>query len=143
MEENKCRICGCTEEDCSQCIDATGEPCTWVPELANDDGPLCSSCVRVIFGKEKVIQILGGAAPKYLGPVDSSQLYTEAIRINVLTPAPRLVRLFKGPRDGELRTEKGPMVKSLANVEPLGVYKWDGKKYDGDGRELWYWKAHG
>jgi hypothetical protein len=35
----KCRVCGCTEEDCSQCVAKTGEPCHWVGE------DLCSACV--------------------------------------------------------------------------------------------------
>lgn len=36
--ERSCRVCGCTEDDCSQCIEKTGEPCSWV----EDD--LCSAC---------------------------------------------------------------------------------------------------
>lgn len=33
-----CKQCGCTDDDCSQCIAASGEPCYWVePEL-------CSRC---------------------------------------------------------------------------------------------------
>ena len=36
----KCRVCGCTDEDCSQCVEKTGEPCYWV----EDD--LCSACVN-------------------------------------------------------------------------------------------------
>jgi PRTRC genetic system protein E len=36
--ERKCRICGCTEDDCSQCIEKTGEPCYWI------DSDLCSAC---------------------------------------------------------------------------------------------------
>ncbi len=34
----KCRICGCTDDDCSQCIAKTGEPCHWV------EPNLCSAC---------------------------------------------------------------------------------------------------
>lgn len=35
-----CRVCGCTDDDCRQCIAKTGKPCHWV-------GPrLCSACVR-------------------------------------------------------------------------------------------------
>ena len=34
----KCRVCGCTDTDCSQCIAAQGHPCWWV----EDD--LCSRC---------------------------------------------------------------------------------------------------
>lgn len=33
-----CRRCGCTESDCSGCIERTGEPCRWVEET------LCSAC---------------------------------------------------------------------------------------------------
>lgn len=35
----KCRVCGCTNWDCRQCIKKTGEPCHWVEE------DLCSACV--------------------------------------------------------------------------------------------------
>ena len=35
----RCRVCGCTTEDCRQCIAATGVACHWV----EDD--LCSACV--------------------------------------------------------------------------------------------------
>ncbi|MEO5915600.1 MAG: hypothetical protein ABIS50_15305 [Luteolibacter sp.] len=33
-----CRVCGCTDEDCTDCIERTGQPCHWV----GDD--LCSAC---------------------------------------------------------------------------------------------------
>lgn len=33
-----CRICGCTDDDCRQCIEKTGEPCCWV------EADLCSAC---------------------------------------------------------------------------------------------------
>lgn len=38
--EQKCRVCGCTQNDCRQCIEKTGSPCYWV----EDD--LCSACVE-------------------------------------------------------------------------------------------------
>ncbi len=34
-----CRVCGCTDDDCRQCIEKTGEPCSWV------EADLCSACV--------------------------------------------------------------------------------------------------
>jgi len=34
----RCRVCGCTDEDCSGCIERTGEPCHWV------EADLCSAC---------------------------------------------------------------------------------------------------
>lgn len=33
-----CRVCGCTDGDCRQCIEKTGAPCAWVEE------DLCSAC---------------------------------------------------------------------------------------------------
>jgi hypothetical protein len=33
-----CCRCGCTDDDCSQCIERTGTPCHWVSE------DLCSAC---------------------------------------------------------------------------------------------------
>lgn len=39
-----CRVCGCTDLDCRGCIERTGEPCSWVPELATSAGPICSAC---------------------------------------------------------------------------------------------------
>jgi len=39
-----CKICGCTDNNCSQCIEKTGKPCYWV----NDENDLCSACVEVL-----------------------------------------------------------------------------------------------
>lgn len=33
-----CRVCGCTEADCTGCIERTGGPCSWV------EADLCSAC---------------------------------------------------------------------------------------------------
>ena len=37
--EATCRNCGCTGENCSGCVERTGEPCYWV------EADLCSACV--------------------------------------------------------------------------------------------------
>jgi hypothetical protein len=37
-EIRRCRVCGCTDDDCRQCIEKTGHPCHWVEE------DLCSAC---------------------------------------------------------------------------------------------------
>lgn len=36
--ERTCHVCGCTQDDCSNCIERTGRPCSWVA------GDLCSAC---------------------------------------------------------------------------------------------------
>lgn len=48
-----CRICGCTEHDCRQCIELTGAPCHWV-------GPdRCSACVDIKAKAHKTKTISG------------------------------------------------------------------------------------
>lgn len=37
----RCRVCDCTEDDCRQCVEADGVPCSWV------EPDLCSRCARV------------------------------------------------------------------------------------------------
>jgi hypothetical protein len=39
-EIQTCGVCGCTDEDCSQCVEATGSPCYWV------ENDLCSRCAE-------------------------------------------------------------------------------------------------
>ena len=38
FDERECRVCGCTEEDCGQCVERTGRPCYWI------EYDLCSAC---------------------------------------------------------------------------------------------------
>lgn len=38
LEKRRCRVCGCTDDDCRQCIAKTGKPCHWV------EMDLCSAC---------------------------------------------------------------------------------------------------
>jgi hypothetical protein len=33
-----CRVCGCTDDNCQQCIEKTGQACHWVEK------DLCSAC---------------------------------------------------------------------------------------------------
>jgi hypothetical protein len=35
---SSCRICGCTDVDCTWCVVLTGEPCSWT------EPDLCSTC---------------------------------------------------------------------------------------------------
>lgn len=39
-----CRICQCTEADCSGCVARTGSPCTWCSETKE----LCTACLPII-----------------------------------------------------------------------------------------------
>lgn len=48
-EERKCRVCGCSDYDCSQCIEKIGQPCHWVEE------DLCSACSPKIWTPPNLI----------------------------------------------------------------------------------------
>lgn len=37
----RCRMCGCTDEDCARCVQETGQPCYWVAP------GLCSACASL------------------------------------------------------------------------------------------------
>jgi hypothetical protein len=41
----QCRVCGCTDDDCSQCIERTGQPCAWVEPWREGVTNLCTACV--------------------------------------------------------------------------------------------------
>lgn len=41
---SECRVCACFDEDCSGCVERTGEPCSWV------DPTLCSACFLALGG---------------------------------------------------------------------------------------------
>jgi hypothetical protein len=58
--ERTCRVCGCTDDDCSQCIEATGEACSWVSE------DLCSRCEQEGEGLEDLSEDELDAALKYM-----------------------------------------------------------------------------
>lgn len=47
MEKQKCRVCGCTDDDCTECVKKTGEPCHWV------EFDLCSACLEEVNNQPK------------------------------------------------------------------------------------------
>lgn len=40
IKKRRCRICGCTDDDCRQCFEKTGKPCYWI------EPDLCSACAE-------------------------------------------------------------------------------------------------
>ena len=51
--ERKCRVCGCTDDDCSQCIEDTGAPCCWI------EWDLCSACHEPVLADESTWNTAG------------------------------------------------------------------------------------
>jgi len=52
-------VCGCTDDDCRQCVEKTGEPCYWV------EPDLCSAC-RPSRAEFSVCQFFKGGAYEYV-----------------------------------------------------------------------------
>ena len=50
IEDRRCRLCGCTDADCRQCVEKTGQPCYWVL----DD--LCSACLDEATARSKHVR---------------------------------------------------------------------------------------
>jgi len=54
----RCRVCGCTDDDCRQCIAKTGSPCYWI------EPDLCSACsparvARLTYNRREACFALG------------------------------------------------------------------------------------
>ena len=47
IADRTCRVCGCTDDDCSQCIAKTGEPCRWA------EPDLCTACLAEILLRDE------------------------------------------------------------------------------------------
>jgi PRTRC genetic system protein E len=93
MEQQKCRICGCTEDNCQKCIRLTGQPCHWV------EPDLCSACQSLA---EKPKEIKFGFFRKLYDLMDGVDLTIEAQRIN-----------------GQLSLRVLP--KTLASIKPVSL----------------------
>lgn len=52
FDERACRVCGCTDDDCTQCVELTGQPCIWV------EYDLCSACADERRLKWKVLALI-------------------------------------------------------------------------------------
>lgn len=47
--QRRCRACGCTDDNCSQCVLKTGEPCFWI------EPDLCSACLEeALPGEDRI-----------------------------------------------------------------------------------------
>ncbi len=57
MDNQKCKICGCTDDNCLQCIEKTGGPCYWfAPNF-------CSACAAEV-GLNHSLEHLKSIFPK-------------------------------------------------------------------------------
>jgi len=64
-KRGKCRCCGCTEDDCSQCVERTGDACSWAtPALDLCTACTCDVCGVEAHGKPRFVHPLIGERPR-------------------------------------------------------------------------------
>ena len=78
----KCRVCGCTDDDCSQCIEASGGPCWWVEKN------LCSRCKQEATDKAWQALWDGDANPSMILTPPSIAISGAAPPFNCDAPCP-------------------------------------------------------
>jgi hypothetical protein len=105
--EDACRVCGCTEDDCSQCVEKTGEPCTWIAP------GLCSACVDDVA--DDAHHGFGDAALAHAAPVAQT---TRGGKDALFAPkgehmAPKKAKPRKGAKT-KARAAKGATKRSAA-----------------------------
>jgi len=72
QEKRKCRVCGCTEDNCQQCVKKTGMPCHWV----EDD--LCSACKTTVVS---FVSIKGGTGKTHIAILLAKALAAAGIKV--------------------------------------------------------------
>src|SRR6185295_16518972 len=84
--DRKCRVCGCTDNNCEQCIKKTGSPCHWVEE------DLCSACVET--SEIKVVDTRAIANPNSNSSNDNNMNFFEQLGAQ-LGDVDMTIRFFK------------------------------------------------
>ena len=103
IEADRCRVCGCTDDDCTECVERTGIPCTWVEE------DLCSACqgwrstpLGEVVSSGSVLHLLQRLGINHLGSL-ATYLDREEDLIGL---KPQQVEQLRGLIDDALMTEE-------------------------------------
>jgi hypothetical protein len=105
----KCRVCGCTDDDCRGCIEKTGEPCRWVEE------DLCSACV----GVEKPAKKPAAGTAKKAAKKPAAKAMTGTL-INSRRPAgskKKITTVLERARAASAKAEKSIMRKKPQSAD--------------------------
>jgi hypothetical protein len=66
----QCRVCGCTEADCQDCVERLGEPCEWVD---GSKGTLCTACQPLL---DKPVDVIPSIVLSDVGRLNRAGLRT-------------------------------------------------------------------
>lgn len=84
-ETRRCRVCGCTDEDCTRCVERTGALCWWVA----DD--LCSACWAAKLPIGTVVRVVPSALLDLPDPcgrvIGVDPLYPPCVLVELRQPA--------------------------------------------------------
>lgn len=58
----QCRVCRCTEADCTVCVERTGEPCEWTSPAQD----LCSACLSIVNAELTTLPDLSAGVVKLI-----------------------------------------------------------------------------
>lgn len=107
MKQRTCRICGCTDNDCRQCIERTGMPCHWI------EPDLCSACRDA--GNQAIINYVTNQNQIHM----KTEFFTQLAQ--VLDGCPCTFAIT--PKDGKLTVSFVPrdINDTKSNLKPLNM----------------------
>lgn len=92
---SSCVVCGCTEEDCRECIEETGTPCSWAYMIESTGQLICTRCVSRMMplspGEPPLPHQAGGEQPTQIsvaGPGGSFEAlyYEDRVELRATVP---------------------------------------------------------
>jgi hypothetical protein len=89
-----CRVCGCTDDDCSGCIERTGKACSWARNEP-DELPICTAC-------DKLVELPLDVAYRMLAAC--KWLFTEDGKARIITKDDRHFHLCRTDKNNDVRT---------------------------------------
>lgn len=72
-----CRICGCTDDDCRQCIEKTGDSCHWI------DADLCSACEEEAMKESEQPELIIGNKGAFIALNENELKHLEELNNNL------------------------------------------------------------
>jgi hypothetical protein len=120
QHKRTCRVCGCTDDDCSRCIEKTGEPCHWVEE------GLCSACAQNIQQDENKNYFIASLFVKLNGVIIREITIDNKKKFALMVNAENLVSLCKDFPDYNLHKFKTLFESNALRVFPTkkGALGW-------------------
>jgi len=118
----KCQLCGCTEQDCRNCFERTGQPCSWTSPAKD----LCTACLPLLEADLGVLYLSQGPAVRSeMDRLAAGGLRTVGQVLNLGGTIP-LPKGISGERAVELREKAMGWIKGQLQLDlPSDNSCWD------------------